>query len=376
MVVRPHIGFLLERSLGHGAHAETLQRLLPGQHSITADVTEIDFGIDGATGRIPVFNSNWTVRAGIRARQAIRRMHRARPLDALFIHTQVPAVLVPDWVGKVPTIVSLDATPLQYDELGAEYGHQTGKRPIEELKWRLNRVCLARARHVVAWTQWAKNGVVDGYHIDADKVSMIPPGVDLALWRPATPKRADAGDLRILFAGGDLERKGGDVLLDAFQVLRSEMESAGGPALRLDLVTRAEVASRPDVHVHRALTPNTPELVALYHQADIFALPTRADCLGIASAGGRCLRAAAHRDSSCGRTRDCSRWSDRAGRSPGDRDALVNALRVLVERPTLRRQLGVGAGALVADRFDATKNTGRLVELLVGLAQAGTAPEH
>ena len=44
----------------------------------------------------------------------------------MFVHTQVPAILMPDRLARIPTVVSLDATPIQYDELGAHYGHDTG----------------------------------------------------------------------------------------------------------------------------------------------------------------------------------------------------------------------------------------------------------
>ena len=136
MTAEPHIGFLLERSLGHLTHAETLARTVPLEPGISADVAQIDFPVEGFPARIPGFKSNWTVRSGIRARKAIRGMHRRRKLDALFVHTQVPAVLAPDWLARIPTVVSLDATPLQYDELGAHYGHEVGGRRVEDIKWR------------------------------------------------------------------------------------------------------------------------------------------------------------------------------------------------------------------------------------------------
>jgi glycosyltransferase involved in cell wall biosynthesis len=376
MASRPHIGFVLERSLGHMAHADTLMRLLPDQGSITADISPIDFGIDGAARRIPAYGNNWTVRAGVRARRAIRRMHRTRPLDALFIHTQVPAVLVPDWVGKVPTVISLDATPLQYDAFGAEYRHETGSRRVEELKWRFNRACLARAGHVVTWTQWAMDGVVDGYGIEPDKVSVIPPAVHLPLWRRSSRRRADDGVVRILFVGGDLERKGGDVLLEAFEALRSDGESVGGPALRLDLVTRADVADRPGVHVHRTMTPNEPELVALYHQADIFALPTRADFLSIALIEAAAAELPLIGTAVAGVPEIVVDGQTGLVVPPGDRGALINALRTLVDQPMLRRRLGVGASELVATRFDATKNVSLLAELLVGMARGSDRTAH
>ena len=81
-------------------------------------------------------------------------------LDALFFHTQVPAVLAQSWLRKIPGIVSLDATPLQYDELGAFYKHKQGPAWLENWKWRLNRDCFRSARRLVAWAEWTKLGFV------------------------------------------------------------------------------------------------------------------------------------------------------------------------------------------------------------------------
>src|SRR5262249_42128654 len=154
-------------------------------------------------------------RAGVRARRGIGRIHSREALDALFIHTQVPAVLSQRWMKRIPTVVSLDATPIQYDELGAHYSHSTGPAAIERVKYRANRSCLHRAVHVVTWSEWAKTGVVDGYGVAPDKVTVVPPGVTPALWKRPGPPVDGGRPVRILFVGGDLARKGGDVLLQA-----------------------------------------------------------------------------------------------------------------------------------------------------------------
>ena len=49
---------------------------------------------------------------------------RTTMFAALFIHTQVPSVLAARWMKRIPTVVSVDATPIQYDQLGAQYMHQ------------------------------------------------------------------------------------------------------------------------------------------------------------------------------------------------------------------------------------------------------------
>jgi hypothetical protein len=157
----PRVGFVLERSLGHITHADNVIRLLPSQDLIAAEVIQIEWDADGLAARLPVYSTNWTVASGLRARAAIRQLRRNAHLDALFIHTQVPAILAPDHVRRIPTVVSLDATPLQYDELGSQYGHATGPAPVERLKWAAKRACFRHARHIVAWSAWAKQGVVE-----------------------------------------------------------------------------------------------------------------------------------------------------------------------------------------------------------------------
>jgi len=365
----PHIGFVLERSLGHVTHADNLSRLLPQETSIDAELLPVDYAVDGWAARLPVFNSNWTVRAGVRARRGIKAMHARRPLDALFIHTQVPAVLCDSWIKKLPTVVSLDATPLQYDELGAHYGHQPGNARIERLKWKANRACLHDARHVVTWTQWTKDGVVDGYGVDPDKITVIPPGVTPSLWHAATPRTIsdDRGRVvRILFVGGDLQRKGGDVLLAAFDAVRRDLAATGGRnSIELHLATGATVAPAPGVVVHHGLKPNSQELIALYHRSDVFCLPTRGDCLPmvLSEAGAAELPLVS---TAIAGIPEIVRDGETGLIVPlDDVAALARALRSLVDDPSLRHRLGTAARRLVDERFDADQNTRQLVELLL-----------
>jgi glycosyltransferase involved in cell wall biosynthesis len=371
---RPHIGFVLEQALGHVTHAANLQRLIPERPEISAEVFEIPWDATGLPGGLPVFNSNWTVRSGVRARQGIRRLERSRPLDALFIHTQVPAMLVPDVMRRIPTVVSLDATPRQYDMLGQHYQHRTGSAPIEQLKRRVHRGCFVRAAHLVCWSAWAKQGLVDDYGLDTAKVTVIPPGVVRSIWAPRQLRKADSGRVRILFVGGDLERKGGDLLLDAFDQLRGEMATAGAPEVELHMVTNASVPSRPGVIQHRGLRPNTDELVALYQQADIFCLPSRGDCLplALAEAGAAGLPLIS---TSVAAIPEIVRDQETGLLVPvDDRAALAGALRRLVESPTERRRLGERARGLVEREHDAETNAGRLAQLLASTAIA-TRPE-
>lgn len=352
-----NIGFVLEQSLGHVTHTKNLLANVPLDPEIRAHWGLIPFESRGLAARIPVYNSNWTIRAGLRARRLLTDLAARTPFDALFFHTQVPAILSQSWMRKLPTVVSLDATPSQYDELGQFYRHEKGSSWLEAIKWRLNRDCYAAARRLVVWGEWTKRGLVKDYEVPEDKVTVIPPGVTVNEWQRPAPRCAHSGPIKVLFVGGDLERKGGIVLLEAFRAIR-------GTGVELHLVTKNAVAPEPGVFVYNDMEPNSQPLKDLYHDCDIFALPTFGDCLPMvlseAGAAGMAIVST-----------DVAAIPEivRHGQTgltvpPGDRTALIEAISQLVADAELRMRLGSQAADHVARNYDAAVNTRRLVELL------------
>jgi glycosyltransferase involved in cell wall biosynthesis len=369
----PHVGFVLEQALGHVTHSTNLKRLLPRQPAISASIFEVEWDTDGLPAKVPVFKSNWTVRAGVRARRGIRRMHRDQPLDVLFIHTQVPAMLSPDWMRRIPTVVSLDATPQQYDALGDHYDHHAAPRPVEGLKRRVHRGCFRRAAHIVSWSTWAKRGLVDDYGIDAAKVTVIPPGVLPRVWSAPRGSRDHRG-VQILFVGADAERKGGDLLLAAFRALQAERSGRSeADSLQLHLVTKTPIPAGPGIVVHRDLGPNSAELVELYRTSDIFCLPTRGDCLPMALSEAGAAGLPLVSSAVAGVPEIVREGETGLLVAPGDRAGLQHALRTLIENPAMRQRLGEGACALVQTEYDAETNASRLAALLVEIAARGAA---
>ena len=199
-----------------------------------------------------------------------------------------------------------------------------------------------------------RDSLVSDYGVAPDKIEVIPPGVDTARW-----KVTDHGEdepMRILFVGGDFERKGGVLLLAAFATLPA------GSAV-LDVVTRSEVAPAAGVTVHRDLTPNHPELARLFRASHVFALPSQAETFGIAAveAGAAGLALVV---TDVGGLGDLVVDGATGYALPGgDPDALAVALRRLLDAPTLRREMGRAARSHVEREFDATRNGARLVGL-------------
>jgi glycosyltransferase involved in cell wall biosynthesis len=350
-------GFLLEQSLGHITHTRNLLTNVALDPEVHAHWALIDFEASGVAGRIPIYRSNWTVRAGVRAYREVARINRQTKLDALFFHTQVPAILAQRWLRKIPGIVSLDATPRQYDELGAFYKHERGPAWLEAWKWRLNRDCFRSARRLVAWSEWTKLGLVQGYEVPADKIAVIPPGVNVHEWRRPMPRVPHAGPVKILFVGGDLKRKGGLVLLEAFRALRHL-------GLELHLVTKDRLAPEPDVFIYNNLEANSQPLKDLYHACDIFALPTLGDCLPMvlseAGASGMAIIS-----SDMAAIPEIVRNGETGLTVPtGDAVSLTQALRDLATNPAFRLTVGERAMAHVTRHYDAPNNTSRLLGLL------------
>lgn len=364
-----NIGFIMEQALGHVTHTKNLQVNVPLDPEVRPHWGLVPFAVEGSAARIPLYKSNWTVRAGLRARKQVAAIASQTRLDALLFHTQVPAVFSADWLRRVPSIVSLDATPIQYDALGESYGHARGPAALEWLKWRLNRDCFHAARHLVTWSAWAKQGLIDDYEVAAERVSVIPPGVNTANWKRPTPRAAHNGAVKILFVGADLERKGGLLLLEAFRALRSL-------GVELHLVTRNTLPPEPGLHVYNGMQPNSPELKQLYHESDIFCLPTSGDCLPmvLSEAGAAGLPTVS--TTVAGIPEIIRNNETGLLIPPGHTAALTEALRRLVLNQNERLQFGERATARVAHEFDAERNALRLLEVIKREVVAATTQKR
>jgi glycosyltransferase involved in cell wall biosynthesis len=360
--MRPRVGFVLEQGLGHVAYGMALRHALADRSDLEAVWLEVSFDERGF-GRVPVLGQSYVLRGNLRARLAIAREHRRRPLDALFVHTSMIGVLSADYVARIPTLLSIDATPLNYDELAVWYGHKLGNAAVERAKLFAHRSVFRRARHVTTWSEWAKGSLVRDYGVALNSITVIPPGTTLAAFpEPGTRGARRPGPLRILFVGGDFVRKGGDVLLDVFRnYLRGSCE--------LHLVTGGDVPAGDGVFVYRGVKPLSPELLRLYAEADVFVLPTRADCLAVVlgEAMASCLpivttsvgaHAEAVEDGESGFVI-----------AADDAAALRDRLERLAADPELRSRLGRRSRQIGEARFDMNKNANRIADILVDLGR-------
>jgi glycosyltransferase involved in cell wall biosynthesis len=359
--------FVMEQTLGHITHHRNLEMVAARQSRVRPTWVPVAFPTHGLERIVPGFATNWSVRASYRARRELDRILRSRPHQALFFHTQVTSLFSVGLMRRIPTVVSLDATPINYDTVGRAYGHRpaAGGR-FDETKYRLNRTAFHAARALVTWSEWTRNSLIADYGVEAGKISVLAPGAAPAYFEigcERTPHRP--GDpIRILFVGGDFERKGGPLLLRAIRGLRTK------EPFELHLVTNADVAPEPGVHVHRNVAPNSPQLLRLFRSADIFALPSFAECLSIAL-----MEAAAAAlpivSTDVGALREVARDGDNAlVIAAGDGEALRCALARLIDDDPLRRRLGAASLVLAQAKFSAESNDRAVLELIAAVALA------
>jgi glycosyltransferase involved in cell wall biosynthesis len=362
---QPRLIMALEQSRRYAAHAWNLERAVRSERDL--DVRVIRVGPEASLRRRLPGLGNWSFRASLATKVGVRRRLAQREADALYIHSQVAALLMVDVMRRVPTVVSLEATPRNVDDVARGYGHSRQGRSLEWIKWSVNRRAFEAARALVTWSHWARDSLINDYGVPREKVTVIRPGVDLSRFRPPAPKRTRTGPVRILFIGYDLGREGGEDLLLAMREL--------GPAAELDIVTGSPVLPPKGVHarVHTGVEPHSPLAVDLLQHADVFALPTRSETyahmIGAALACG--LPVVATR---VGAIPELVRPGlNGLLVSPGAVEELAAALLTLVNDGRLRRRMGQSGLRLVREEHDAQINNGEIFALMRRLAGASSA---
>jgi glycosyltransferase involved in cell wall biosynthesis len=359
------VGFVINQVLGFVTYTRNLEAAVGSDRSISPVWMPVMPTVDDVWQRVP----SLTLRMALRAESSIRALRE--PLDCLFVCTPVAAMFATRHMRRVPTVLSLDATPADFDEIVAAYGRRPPGALAGWIKERWYRRIYSAAHTLVAWSHWAARSVVRDYGVEAARVEVINPGVDVGLWSPAPASAGTQRPMRLLFVGGDFERKGGHFVLEA---LRSPMLAGA----ELDVVSNAaSIDPGPRVRVHRGLGPNSPELRALFRDADLFVLPTLGDTNPFVIFEAMACGLPVVSTSIAAIPEQVEHGVTGLLVPPGDPAALTAALESLAADPARRRAMGAAGRRRVEERFDARVNASRLFEVLrrASRAAAGT-PER
>ncbi len=335
---------LIEQTLGHRTHGTNL-RAAAETAPFRPRLANVEFT---ARGRLPI---PWAIRGSWRSLRLARRARRQTSIA--FFHTQTISLFAP--FARTPYVVSTDATPIQLDTMAKWYEHDTSNPQAEWFKRQCYRQVLRHARAVVSWSEWAAQSLVDDYGVSRDRILVAHPGAPRSLFEIERGERRP-GPIRILFVGGDFERKGGKHLLEAFAPLRDRAE--------LVLMTEAAVPATDSVRTERGIRPGMPRFRELWQEADIFCLPTLGDCtpLAIGEALAAGLPVVTTR---VGSNEETIREGETGLLVPvADPAALQVALAHLVDGHALREQMSIAARTDAQERFDSEKNARRILDLL------------
>ena len=372
-------------SLGNGVYSQTLRMHFDGSPRIDLDAAwlgegrtmserllyrAMDVRLPGATvaaHNLDVRRARNEAACGMLARGLVGRHVRTdgRP-DVLHFHTQVPALLSVDWMRRIPTVLTTDATARNHAAMEPQPAW-THRPSIA-----LDRRAFRAAARAVFFSAWARDSAVEPYGLDPDRALVIPPGVPTE--RFDAPDRSDrSGRLPVLlFVGNQFEAKGGMDVLDVFQ-----RELAGQAELHVATGDRLPEMP-PGVTVHHGVRAYSPEWFALYAAADVFVLPTRIDRYGLVflEAMAAELPVVAARLNAVPEI--VAEGETGLLVPPADRPALARALRSLVDDAGLRRRLGAAGRARACAYFDMTLNLDRLGACFEEAGEAGPPrlPSH
>jgi glycosyltransferase involved in cell wall biosynthesis len=347
---RPRGLFVGEHSLGNRTILENIRAAAAG------GPLRVEGVHDAARGMYLRAPLPGTVRSLLTLRRDVHALLAEAPADYLVTNTHKPVALCHDLVARVPTAIMLDATPDQFDEQGF-LDDPTDRMPVvPHVKRRIVRSLFRRAAAMLPRSEWAARSLVDDYGVDPERVHVVPSPVDTAAWSPKEKPRRELPE--IVFVGGVFAWKGGPELLEWFR-------RAGRGRAHLTIVTRSDVREEPGVRVVRAET-NSTVLRDLVRTADLFVLPTRAECYSVAVQEAMASGVPVV-TSDIGGMRDVVE----DGVSgyllpPGDGAALDAPLDALLGDPERRGRMGEAGRARAVERFD----SGRIVERITAIGEA------
>lgn len=360
------VAFALENIMGHVTHAQNLRRVTAERSDIAPHWVSLTREPSlGRLERVPLVRSSWVTRASLCAYRDLRT--RARAYDCALFHTQACALGVPLLARRLPCVISMDCALYDVDEF-----HGTQNKPLTEwLKARVFSALFAQTVAMAPWSPWAARSLTQRFNVPESKIHVLPPGVDTARFCPDASKKPNDGVTRILFVGNDFARKGGLFLLQwAQESASAEARRARDlPPWELHIVSRDEIPAMPGVILHRNISNNSPELVAMYQRSDVFALPSYSDCHPWVL-----LEAMA-----CG----LPTLTTNAGGMPhmtggesgpllpvGNYEAVRDALDELLRDSQTRVARGEAARARALQHYNAERNYNRLLDLMVSVRRS------
>lgn len=205
---------------------------------------------------------------------------KKRPVDVLFVSASPQLVAYME--TSIPVIYMSDAT---FQQLQGYYPNFSNLATYNvEQGIALDKLAYEKAAHCMLASEWHKQSAIHDYGIDPQKISVVPLGANM-------DRIPDAKELvtapkeyfRLLFLGVEWERKGGEIALEAFRILRRY--NINVQLHIIGCVPPHDLSAEKEITVIPFLDKNKEEdfqqLHRIFLDTDILLLPTRAECAGV-----------------------------------------------------------------------------------------------
>jgi glycosyltransferase involved in cell wall biosynthesis len=363
--------FAVEMTGGNATWFQNLKDAIGGREDVESTWLPIELQPKETIAHIPPISLNWTLKGGLVTRMRVRLLERSGlAFDAALFHHQVIATFLSGFASKfakrVPTLISLDATPVSMLRYGQWYNTSVADPDsvVRQLKRSVTRSVYLNAAHLLPFSAWAKESLMKDYGVQEDKITVVPPSINLRKWRCVLSAFSGGPSkrLRVLFVGGDFLRKGGDLLVRIAR--REEFQK-----FEFHFVTRS-FSGTPggNVFVHSDLGINSQPLIELYSTSDVFVLPTRADLSSWVLLEAMATGVPVISTKVAGIPEIVIDGQTGYLVEPDDEDTLVERLKMLLHNPELRRRFARTGRERVESHFNLEMNAEVIVERLKAAA--------
>jgi glycogen synthase len=247
----------------------------------------------------------------------------------------------------VPLVATIHAT-----ERGRHGGHLPPGMPaaINAVEWWLT----YQAREVICCSKFMVREVVEGFELPAEKVHLVPNGVDPALWAPPD-STAPMREALVLSWGRVQYEKGFQVLVQAIARLRRRVPDvrcviAGRGSYLAELQTQVDIEGVNDLVTLAGFVPDD-ELRSMLHRAGCVVIPSLYEPFGIVALEAMASGA----PTVVARTGGLAEIVEGTGAGllfePGNPDQLAALIEETLTDPVAAKSLQTKAEALVADRY-------------------------
>ncbi|MBX9782653.1 MAG: glycosyltransferase family 4 protein [Chitinophagaceae bacterium] len=199
-------------------------------------------------------------------------------VDVLFVPAAPQLIAYLD--ASLPIVFMTDATFQQiqgYYDKWENFAASNIKMGIE-----LDRLAFEKASHCMLASDWCKQSAINDYGLKEEKISVVPLGANLDHIPAAGEIDFNRNGCNLLFLGVEWKRKGGDLALKTFQLLKQKRIEA---TLHIVGCVPPVDASERGVFVTPCLDKHKPadlkKLHQLFLKTDFLLLPTRAEAAGL-----------------------------------------------------------------------------------------------